>query len=163
MSCPTPAFQRRRGRTQHQWHTLGRCPGNCHVAGVIAIAFVAFSAFEISAARQVRPYGFVMIAAALYAAAPFTAMAQTWGDEVYFDTPVESPGEAAARDVMEPGEIAFWMAGNCIAIPFGPTPVSLGDELRLASAANVWGRAVEDVKTLAAVRPGDDITVELLS
>ena len=99
-------------------------------------------------------------AAALYAAAPFSAMAQTWGDEVYFDTPVESPGEADARDVMEPGEIAFWMAGNCIAIPFGPTPVSVGDELRLASAANVWGRAVEDVKILAAVRPGDAITVE---
>lgn len=99
-------------------------------------------------------------AKALYEAAPFEAMAQTWGEEVYFDTPVESPGEPDARDVMEPGEVAFWMAGNCIAIAFGPTPVSHGDELRLASAANVWGRAVEDVKTLAAVRPGDDINVE---
>ncbi len=96
----------------------------------------------------------------LYDAAPFEAIAQTWGDEVYFDTPVVAGGEPDARDVMEPGEIAFWLAGNCIAIPFGPTPVSQGDELRLASAANVWGRAVEDVKTLAPVRPGDHITVE---
>lgn len=102
-------------------------------------------------------------AAALYAAAPFEASAQTWGDEVYFDTPVESPGEADARDVMEPGEIAFWMAGNCIAIPFGRTPVSVGDELRLASAANVWARAVEDVKMLAAVLPGDSVSVERVS
>ena len=78
------------------------------------------------------------------------------------DTPTAAALYAAApiSDVMQPGEIAFWMAGNCIAIPFGPTPVSVGDELRLASAANVWGRAVEDVKILAPVRPGDAITVE---
>jgi len=102
-------------------------------------------------------------AAALYAAAPFEASAQTWGDEVYFDTPVESPGESDARDVMEPGEVAFWMAGNCIAIAFGATPVSIGDELRLASAANVWARAVEDVKMLASVHPGDTVSVERVS
>lgn len=99
-------------------------------------------------------------AQALYEAAPFEDIAQTWGDEVYFDTPVVADGEADARDVMQPGEIAFWMAGNCIAIAFGPTPVSQGDELRLASAANVWGRAVEDVRTLASVRPGDAVSVE---
>lgn len=98
-------------------------------------------------------------AQALYDAAPFNGTAQTWGDEVYFDTPVECSSEADARDVMEPGEVAFWLAGNCIALPFGPTPVSQGDELRLASNANVWGRAVEDVRILAGVYPGDDISV----
>lgn len=99
-------------------------------------------------------------AQALYDAAPFAASAQTWGDEVYFDTPVESAPETDMRDVMEPGEIAFWLAGNCIAIAFGPTPVSVGDELRLASACNVWGRAVQDVHIMAAVAPGDPIRVE---
>lgn len=99
-------------------------------------------------------------AKALYEAAPFRATAQTWGDEVYFDTPVESDHEADARDVLEPGEIAFWLAGNCIAVPFGPTPVSRGDELRLASAANVWGVAEEDVRICAGVQSGDDVIVE---
>jgi len=99
-------------------------------------------------------------AAALYDAAPFDGSANTWGDEVYFDTPVQCVREDDARDVMEPGEIAFWLAGHCIAIPFGPTPVSRGDELRLASVANVWGRAVQDVRNLAAVQPGDPIRVE---
>ena len=96
----------------------------------------------------------------LWDAAPFHAMAQTWGDEVYFETPIQADPEADARDVLQDGEIALWLAGNCIAIPFGPTPVSHGDELRLASAANVFGRAVEDVKICAAVLPGDDIMVE---
>lgn len=97
---------------------------------------------------------------ALYDAAPFSAIAQTWGDEVYFDTPVVSGHEDDARDVLEPGEVAFWLAGNCIAIPFGPTPVSQADELRLASAANIWGLAEEDVRICAGVLPGDDIVVE---
>ena len=96
---------------------------------------------------------------ALYDAAPFAAMAQTWGDEVYFDTPVVCDSEADARDVLEPGEAGFWLAGNCIALPFGPTPVSIGDEMRLASNANVWGRAVEDMTILAGVQAGDDVLV----
>jgi hypothetical protein len=97
---------------------------------------------------------------ALWAAVPFSSRAQTWGDEVYFDTPVSAGPETDARDVVEPGEMAFWLAGNCIAMAYGPTPVSLGDELRLASPCNVWGRAVENVRILAQVNAGDPISVE---
>lgn len=97
---------------------------------------------------------------ALYKAAPFTASAMTWGDEVYFATPVSVPRESDARTVMEAGELAFWTDGDAIAIGFGPTPVSQGDEIRLASPSNVWGRALDDVQQLHAVAGGAAISVE---
>lgn len=97
---------------------------------------------------------------ALYAAAPFESRASTWGDEVYFATPVEVLVERAARDVMQPGELAYWPPGQAIAIGFGRTPASSGDEIRLASPSNVWARALSDVKALKGVASGANVLVE---
>jgi uncharacterized protein len=42
---------------------------------------------------------------------------------------------------------------------FGRTPISRGDEIRLASPCNIFGRALSDVKALAAVKAGTKVTV----
>ena len=96
---------------------------------------------------------------AILEAVPFDSTAQTWGEEVYFSVPVSAELEADARDVVEAGEIAFWVEGQCIAIGFGPTPISRGNEIRLAARTNIWGKALTDVTLLSAVQPGEPVQV----
>ncbi|WML81331.1 cyclophilin-like fold protein [Streptomyces sp. VNUA74] len=97
---------------------------------------------------------------ALLKALPLTASAHTWGEEVYFDTGMSVSRETDARQVVEPGTVAFWTDGDALALPYGPTPISRGDECRLASPCNVMGRLDGDPRLLATVRDGDPVRVE---
>ncbi|HZN30415.1 MAG TPA: cyclophilin-like fold protein [Xanthobacteraceae bacterium] len=98
-------------------------------------------------------------ARAIAAALPISSSALTWGEEVYFEVPVNVAREKDARAVVTPGEIAYWPDGHCIALGFGRTPISQGDECRLASPCNIFAKALGDVKALAKVRGGTKIKV----
>jgi hypothetical protein len=97
---------------------------------------------------------------ALAKALPLTSSACTWGEEVYFDTGIAVSRETDARQVVEPGTVAFWTDGDALALPYGPTPISRGGECRLASPCNVLGSLDGDARVLATVRNGDPIRVE---
>lgn len=101
-------------------------------------------------------------AQALLEALPCTAPIQTWGKEIFFKLPLDIEPETAARDVVEPGELAYWPDGGCVAIGFGPTPASRGEEIRLVAPVNIWGTAdPAAVRQLTKARAGDTVTMEV--
>jgi hypothetical protein len=72
---------------------------------------------------------------------PIKAQINTWGDEIYFDTKLKGILlEKDAKEVFNLGEIAYWTEGSSIAIGFGPTPVSVGSEIRLVTKCNYWAK-----------------------
>lgn len=100
-------------------------------------------------------------AAALLQALPFDSRASTWGEEVYFEAPLNLDLEPDARQVVEPGTVCFWTEGSSIALPFGRTPISGADgKPRLAARCNVIGTLIGNPRDLANVKSGDRIRVE---
>jgi uncharacterized protein len=96
---------------------------------------------------------------ALAAALPFESQAQTWGEEVYFSTPVSATLENDAKQVVEAGTVCFWTQGNALALPFGRTPISTDERPKLANPCNVVG-TIKDFSLLKKVKPGDRVRVE---
>ena len=92
-------------------------------------------------------------------ALPITASGSVWGDEIYFRTPVSAEEDHAVPTV-DMGAVAYWPPGQAICLFFGPTPMSVGDEIRPASPVNVFGKIVGDPAVLKSVRSGSDVRVE---
>jgi len=91
---------------------------------------------------------------------PMAGSTNTWGDEIYFSIPFKADLERGARDVMEKGEIAYWPPGKAFCIFFGPTPMSLGDEIRAASPVSALGKIVGDPGVFRAVKDGMAVRIE---
>ena len=95
---------------------------------------------------------------------PIKAQINTWGDEIYFDTKIKGILlEKEAKEVFNLGEIAYWTEGSSIAIGFGPTPASLGSEIRLVTKCNYWAKdkKPQDLLNLKKVNDGDEIIIDL--
>jgi hypothetical protein len=90
---------------------------------------------------------------------PVKATANTWGDEIYFDVPLQMEIEGG-REVVEMGDVAYWPDGPSLCLFFGRTPASRGDEIRAASPVTILGRIVGDPKVLKSVRSGAEVTIE---
>ncbi|MBT2968759.1 MAG: hypothetical protein B6D72_16140 [gamma proteobacterium symbiont of Ctena orbiculata] len=98
----------------------------------------------------------------LFEVLPYEGSANTWGDEVYFSVPFDAEREPNATSVVEKGTVCFWLGGSAIALLFGRTPVSQGDECRLISDANIMGKVEGDPTLLRSVQSGDLVHLEAL-
>ena len=92
---------------------------------------------------------------------PCKSIIQTWGEEIYFEIPIEESLdlENDAKDIINIGEIAYWIEGKCIAIGYGKTPISKGNEIKLAARTNIWGDALLNIKELNKIKDGDEVVV----
>ena len=87
-------------------------------------------------------------AKAVAACLPIETHPQTWGEEFYFDIGLDHPEEEGAATEVEIGEIGYWPPGSALAIFFGRTPSSSGDNPVAASAVNRIGRIKDDATIL---------------
>lgn len=98
-------------------------------------------------------------AKAIYEALPFKCKGFRWGGEIYFSIPIHVEYENP-KEIVKKGDLAFWPQGDAFCIFFGKTPASLENEIRPASAVNIFGKIVGPLDNLNLVKDGETIAVE---
>ena len=98
-------------------------------------------------------------AEAIWEALPFSSKVNTWGDEIYFRIPVETELESG-QETVNSGDLGYWPPGSAFCIFFGPTPASNKNEIRAASAVDIFGKVVDDAKAFKDIKDGEQIVVE---
>ena len=96
----------------------------------------------------------------IWEALPLEASAQIWGDEIYFEIPVQAGQAPDARADVEVGTLAYWPVGHAFCIFFGPTPASDGAQPRAYSPVNVVGQVSGDVTAFRGVSAGTRVKLE---
>jgi len=99
-------------------------------------------------------------AKAILNALPIETTPQQWGDEFYFEIPVQQPLDETATDKVRIGDIGYWPPGNALAIFFGPTPISTGPDPVPASAVNIVGKISGDATLLKDAKGAATIKIE---
>ena len=96
---------------------------------------------------------------AIWQALPISGRVNTWGDEIYFRIPVKMELEAG-QEVVNFGDLGYWPPGSAFCIFFGPTPASNKNEIRAASAVDIFGKVLDDAKVFKDIKDGEQIVVE---
>ena len=95
----------------------------------------------------------------IYSKLPIVGNINFWGNEVYFYTDLKIKIEKEARQIVEKGEIAYWPQGDAIAIGYGATPISIKQEIRLASDCNIWAKTAFDLEQLNSLKEQQEILI----
>ena len=99
-------------------------------------------------------------ARAIYDALPLEASGNRWGEEIYFEIPVDEQLAPDATEEMKVGELGYWPPGKAFCIFFGRTPASSADEPIAASPVNRIGMVSDDATRLTDVPHGATVRIE---
>ena len=101
-------------------------------------------------------------AQAIVDALPITAPVNQWGEEFYCKVPGVKDYRETAKNQVKVGDVAFWGMGEMLAVFFGRTPMSLGEDPVPADRVNVIGKIQGDAKVLQQAVGATTMHVELL-
>lgn len=90
---------------------------------------------------------------------PLESRVNTWGEEIYFEIPVDLPAEPDAREIVAVGDLGYWPTGQAFCIFFGPTPVSTDERPRAYSPVNIIGEILPDLSRLKEIKDGERVKV----
>lgn len=91
---------------------------------------------------------------------PIESTINEWGDEFYFSCSVEMPLDSTATTKVKVGDIGYWPPGKALAIFFGKTPASTGDDPVAASEVNLVGRLIDNPFILKSLKGARKIRIE---
>ena len=100
-------------------------------------------------------------AQAIVDALPITAPVNQWGEEFYCKVPGVKDYRETAKNQVKVGDVAFWGMGEMLAVFFGRTPMSLGEDPVPADRVNVIGKVEGDAKVLQQAMGATTMQVEL--
>ncbi len=96
----------------------------------------------------------------IYEALPIETSVNMWGEEFYCKVPGVKDYRETATTQVKVGDVAFWGPGEMLAIFFGRTPMSMGEDPVPADRVNVVGRLVGDPKLLRQAMGAATIKIE---
>jgi hypothetical protein len=96
----------------------------------------------------------------VYAALPVESPVNTWGEEFYCKLAGVKDHRETATNHVKVGDVAFWGAGQVLAIFFGRTPMSMGQDPVPADRVNVIGHILGDASVLRRVMDVPTIRIE---
>lgn len=92
-------------------------------------------------------------------ALPLFGVGEPWGRCLHFEVPVLCGRERSARINGRLGEVYYWPGENRILVPYGPTPISRDNEIRLPQPCNPWATVHGNVAGLQTIKPGAKVAL----
>ena len=102
-------------------------------------------------------------ASGIYEALPIEAAVNQWGEEFYCNIPGVKDHRETATTNVKVGDVAFWGLGGMLAVFFGRTPMSIGEDPVPADRVNVVGRLLDDPLVLRQASGATMMKVEKAS